>query len=367
MNARFHKLLAEIADLSLKQNANAANARKSTNVYATVTNSPEFTREQMAMLLRCEIWPFADETIERPTEMEVFGEQESPLSLVDVLGRYFSKERKVVLYTNVISFAAKSLRISKKILREVVLAHEIAHAVTHFGAEWNGRIWEKFAYASTEDKELLAQLLPHVLFRQNGMTEHLEVMQVLAMRQSHKYKAYTEYEDFSLAEIQRLVRDLRHKPFNQKSLEEDLMKDEVQTFLSSLCVKIGQSSFGWSSGDQATIVRGSGKVIVCDNTDGRGYLHPMLHDKEVEEVELPGRVSNETLKKIAEFISQSRLMFLKQDVSPIVTTGGATNYIQIEWIGEDRHFTALNGEWGKHQTLFERLQELVNQAKNEAS
>ncbi len=122
------------------------------------------------------IWRQEHFQSESGNEVENFeGHWES--TITDVLGAYDSVEKHITIYVNLIEITAKLLSVDYQTLYEVVLAHEISHAITHLSYDENGSIWEWFDLATSESKELLAQLLPHILFRDCAMTVHAEVME----------------------------------------------------------------------------------------------------------------------------------------------------------------------------------------------
>ena len=88
-------------------------------------------------------------------------------SIIDILGEYcpnimensYSPAKKeIVIYEKMCQLAAAALKVDVELLKEVVIAHEIAHAVTHLGKDSDGEIWTQFCCAKTEDKELFAQI-----------------------------------------------------------------------------------------------------------------------------------------------------------------------------------------------------------------
>ena len=84
-------------------------------------------------------------------------------SIVDTLGEYYPAQGEIVIYDAMCHLAAAALNADVEVLKQVVEAHEIAHAVTHLGMDDEGQIWEHFAVAASEDKELFAQIYPLLL------------------------------------------------------------------------------------------------------------------------------------------------------------------------------------------------------------
>lgn len=177
---------------------------------AVVNVSPDFPRELQILLSLYNIEPVVD-GVEPVTGREKEEWRGKEIALVDILGRYFPATRKVDIYSRVIHSVSVSLGIDERVLTDIVLAHEIGHAVTHFAVDEDGTIWERFDSASTEDQELLAQLLPFILFRQLRMSDHVAAMEKLRKTQASKYNTYHKHEKDSLSFVRQLVRQLRLK------------------------------------------------------------------------------------------------------------------------------------------------------------
>ena len=116
----------------------------------------------------------------------------------DVLGRYQFNSRSgqtsasAHLYWAVIGLVARSLGISLEGLTVKVLAHELAHAYTHLGADIDGHRWddEAFYYSARAVKEGLAQYYTRqLLHRLKGrIPEALEAYEVLLPNQPDEYR-----------------------------------------------------------------------------------------------------------------------------------------------------------------------------------
>ena len=111
----------------------------------------------------------------------------------DVLGSYYSDKEYIVLFPRVINACAKSLNVSYDALYDVVLAHETAHAVTHRCMSDESYTWKAFLYATTESKELLAQLIPFVYFERQEISSCQEAIEALSHHQRPKYTAYKSH------------------------------------------------------------------------------------------------------------------------------------------------------------------------------
>ena len=117
------------------------------------------------------------------------------VGVFDVLGTYKPKKCKVTIYRALIRLCARQLNIDEKILEEVVLAHEFAHASTHLGVDKGGGIWVRFTDAPPSRKEYFAQIYSYILFRLSGRTSHQEIMDRLTILQPEIYGTYLRNQD----------------------------------------------------------------------------------------------------------------------------------------------------------------------------
>jgi hypothetical protein len=79
----------------------------------------------------------------------------------DYLGRYLPQERRIVIYTRAVLATAARMSCNPAHIRQVVVAHEYAHAILHLGFDDNGNQCDTAAYMSIDDRihESIAQLL----------------------------------------------------------------------------------------------------------------------------------------------------------------------------------------------------------------
>ena len=144
-------------------------------------------------------------------------------SIIDILGQYYPNKREslhsptkkeIVIYEKMCQLAATALNVDVEILKEVVIVHEIAHAVTHLGKDSHGEIWEHFSYAETEDKELFAQIYPLLYLKDNSNSDDLEAFRKLANHQDARYNTWRSFEFKPLSEINEALYQVRSKkPF----------------------------------------------------------------------------------------------------------------------------------------------------------
>jgi len=114
--------------------------------------------------------------------------------VVDLLGEYSPRNRTIIIYDKMCLLVGTALKINPSVLRRVVAAHEVSHAVTHMGMH-GGEIWKTFAYADRTDKELFAQA--YCLFHLKKMkdTAALKAFYKLAKHQDFIYNTWKTFAD----------------------------------------------------------------------------------------------------------------------------------------------------------------------------
>ena len=157
-----------------------------------VYDSNDFPQECVRLLRSFDITveppPNSDE--ENPGPIPQSQQNTGDVVIEDILGCYLSEGEIIVMFPRVITACARALTVSESVLYEVVLAHETAHALTHRGIMTKSFAWKSFSRATSESKELLAQLIPFVYFKRQELRSHLEVMELLSRHQRPKYNAY---------------------------------------------------------------------------------------------------------------------------------------------------------------------------------
>jgi hypothetical protein len=114
----------------------------------------------------------------------------------DVLGAYFYNGHPVYieLYWAVIGFVAQSLGVAVEDLTVVVLAHELAHAYTHLGADIDGHRWNTLSFKKSELalKEGLAQYYTSRVCNrlEYQVPKSLEAYEELLKHQPDDYKSH---------------------------------------------------------------------------------------------------------------------------------------------------------------------------------
>ena len=74
-------------------------------------------------------------------------------------------------------------------MKEVVIAHETAHAISHLGRDGKG-IWFCFSCASSDEIELYAQIYPFLIFKSADDSKRLRCFLTLSDHQSDRYNSW---------------------------------------------------------------------------------------------------------------------------------------------------------------------------------
>jgi hypothetical protein len=114
--------------------------------------------------------------------------------VVDLLGEYSSSDRTIIIYDKMCLLVGSALKINPSVLRRVVAAHEVSHAVTHMGRH-EGEIWKEFADADRMDKELLAQAYCLFYLKKMKDTAALRAFYKMARHQDFIYNTWKTLAD----------------------------------------------------------------------------------------------------------------------------------------------------------------------------
>jgi hypothetical protein len=133
----------------------------------------------------------------------------------DVLGAYFfRKTAHIELYWAVIGLVARSIGKSVEDLTLVVLAHELAHAYTHLGADLDGTRWDTQEFAETEHalREGLAQYYTRLVCQRLAFQApgSLATYEKLLQHQPEAYKSHCQWiKDYSPEEVRSALLAMR--------------------------------------------------------------------------------------------------------------------------------------------------------------
>ena len=170
-------------------------------------------------------WQYADFLLKKLNEFEL---TKFILAInEDVLGVYQYKlrsgaaydepEPRIDLYWGVIGLIARDLAIDVEDLACVVLAHELAHAYTHVGADADDHFWKtrEFADSDHELKEGLAQFYSLLICRRLADTNAgpLRAFTALLPKQPDAYHAHEAWIDSTPEHIRlAMLEARRHGP-----------------------------------------------------------------------------------------------------------------------------------------------------------
>lgn len=268
------------------------------------------------------------------------------ISILDKLGEYRSDKRKIVIFDVMCQIAAAALDIDAVSLRAVVEAHETAHAVTHLGKDTQQAIWENFAIAETEDKELFAQLYALYHLRAVEDESGLTVFMSLAEHQDARYNSWRSYDNESLLEVNRLLLEARRKQPPDFIVQRSFMGYGINMFRSASDVQ-GNA-----------MVLGDGRVFYGMDW-GLGFSRGE---------QAPGRVSSATLAELRCAIEDSGILRIAdQTFGPEYFMDGGVTNLSITFGTRKRRWQANCGQWGRHESIFGRIERLFRKAVTEAS
>ena len=196
-----HELLGKLSDLSPEWEARAKHA------------SPDIEG----------LWHLAEELLElskRATFIDALAKIEE-----DILGAYFPLGKVlgrngmpvIEIYWSVIGAFAKSLDIDVEGLTVTVLAHELAHAYSHKGADTDGDRWGDVAFCNSTVfiKEGIAQYYTEKIVRwlrlRNLETPHAAYSRLLKC-QSPPYRIHEQWSsDYSQEAVRAAIIECRNK------------------------------------------------------------------------------------------------------------------------------------------------------------
>lgn len=109
--------------------------------------------------------------------------------IFELLGIYSPSVRSITIYEKMIRLVSARLDLDPQLLKEVVIAHETAHAVSHLGRDGKG-IWFCFSCASSDEIELYAQIYPFLIFKSADDSKRLRCFLTLSDHQSDRYNSW---------------------------------------------------------------------------------------------------------------------------------------------------------------------------------
>lgn len=179
-----------------------------------VVNTESAPRELIGQLIRRGYIPSyqsAPEDLKWLVEGEGNCQPDKTINVIDLLGVYINNTNKIILYDLLIRLCSDKLDIDYETLKQIVLTHELAHAITHTGKDIENNIWEYFDIALLEDKEYFAQIYTYKLFKKDNNNLALNVMDKLSENQLEEYNTYKKSLGLAIAEINKNLIDTRKK------------------------------------------------------------------------------------------------------------------------------------------------------------
>jgi cellulose biosynthesis protein BcsQ len=131
----------------------------------------------------------------------------------NLLALYEPGSGRLTLYTKVIDGCARVLGIDRRALANVVLLHEMVHALTHLGRDLDGRRWEEFALPSSRDPafrpsalhEALAQFFALRLLTRLDDTALLAAFERLSDHQPPEYQAWRKMREAPAESVRKIL------------------------------------------------------------------------------------------------------------------------------------------------------------------
>jgi hypothetical protein len=139
-----------------------------------------------------------------------------PLSF-DLWGKYYPDKQKIVIYDQsssliicALCYKMVSLCVPVPSIRILAHTHMISHAISHLGIDKNGKMWDGYADASQELKELFAQAYSYHFFLAYGKFLEAELMESFSEHQSEAYNQWQKYRN-NLAGLNKKLMRVRNK------------------------------------------------------------------------------------------------------------------------------------------------------------
>jgi hypothetical protein len=131
----------------------------------------------------------------------------------NLLGAYFPAQRRIVLYVQMIRYAASELGVDVDALMTVVYAHETAHAFSHLGRDLSGRMSDTFALPLADSPEArlskpheaIAQFYTFKLLEYLDDKQLLEAFLALETSADPVYRAWRQTEHYSLEAMRQVL------------------------------------------------------------------------------------------------------------------------------------------------------------------
>lgn len=143
--------------------------------------------------------------IERQNLHEYVSSERGDYVIDNLLGAYFPARSAIVLYVQMIRYAASELGLDEDALSTVVYMHETAHAFSHLGRDLSGRMWDGFALPladvpdaqPSKPHEAIAQFYTFKLLEWLDDKRLLKAFSTLEKSSDLVYRAWRQTEHYS--------------------------------------------------------------------------------------------------------------------------------------------------------------------------
>lgn len=150
---------------------------------------------------------------ERQNLHEYVSSERGDYVIDNLLGAYFPARREIVLYVQMIRYAATELGLDEDALATVVYIHETTHAFSHLGRDLSGRMWDGFALplADVPDAqpnkphEAIAQCYTFKLLERLDDRRLLAAFSTLEQNSDPVYRAWRQTENYSLEAMREVL------------------------------------------------------------------------------------------------------------------------------------------------------------------
>lgn len=131
----------------------------------------------------------------------------------NLLGAYFPARRRIVLYVQMIRYAASQLRVDEDALSTVVYIHETTHAFSHLGRDLSGWMWDGFALPladipdaqASRPHEAIAQFYTFKLLEWLDDERLLNAFSTLEKSSDPVYRAWRRTEHYSVEAMHQVL------------------------------------------------------------------------------------------------------------------------------------------------------------------
>lgn len=215
-----------------------------------------------------------------PLPLESDRLNEDKIGILDLLGVYFSADRKVIIYDLRIRICARISGIDYQELYDIVLCHELAHAATHLGLDRAGEIWTSFGTETALTLEYFAQIYTFLFYAKNQCDDVTEAMQKLSLTQPYIYQTYLKSIGKDISCINNALLEARHNSVTLQAGRQTAGQNNNSTSISPA----GSGSGGICSGGHSQLNAGQNNQLQANL---QAQVTPQQQDHWVKVIEAP--------------------------------------------------------------------------------